>query len=148
MKQCTKCKEEQPLDQFHNDYKRSDGKYPQCRTCRAERRKKDYWNNLDAVREYQNDPEVKLRRVERDYMRKYGITLDDYNKMFEEQDGGCAICGDTKDERLHVDHNHDTGEVRGLLCNNCNRALGLLQDSPYIVSTAYKYLTKRGHYGA
>lgn len=147
MKKCTKCFKEQTLDQFHNDSKRQDGKYPQCRTCRAERRKKDYWNNLESVREYQNNPEVKQRRLERDYKQKYGITLEDYNNMFESQDGSCAICSATPSERLHVDHNHVTGEVRGLLCNNCNRALGLLQDNPANLRAALFYLKTRGHYG-
>ena len=79
------------------------------------------------------------------------MTLEDYDKLYEEQHGQCAICGtDTPGgpgERFKVDHNHSTGEVRGLLCNNCNRGLGYLKDSPTILSKALTYLSTNGHYG-
>lgn len=68
------------------------------------------------------------------YMRKrYGISLSDYNRMLVDQDGKCAACGTTEvrngKTRFDIDHNHETGEVRGLLCGHCNRALGMLADS-------------------
>lgn len=66
--------------------------------------------------------------------------------MLEEQHGVCAICGkpETKPNAkyLAVDHDHKTGEVRGLLCNNCNRALGLLQDNTEVLQNAINYLKK------
>jgi len=77
--------------------------------------------------------------------RTYGITLACYEDMHKAQKGLCAICGrpdEVDGRRLAVDHNHDTGEVRGLLCGPCNRALGLLQDSTKVLENASKYLTK------
>lgn len=69
-------------------------------------------------------------------LRRYGITLQDYDRMHAEQQGRCAACGSPPKDggrgpagRLHVDHDHDTGAVRGLLCNNCNAALGQVGDS-------------------
>lgn len=81
--------------------------------------------------------------------RNYGITLDDYNRLAEEQGGKCIICGRVPEGkhnqgRLHVDHDHKTGKVRGLLCSHCNRGLGFLGDSPDILRRAAAYLTDRG----
>ena len=73
--------------------------------------------------------------------RKYGITTDVYTKLFESQHGKCAICNkDPFPKLLCVDHNHNTGKVRGLLCNNCNIALGMLKDSPELIDNAKAYL--------
>jgi hypothetical protein len=79
-------------------------------------------------------------------VRNYGIGLDKYEKMFETQNGICAICGleqqSTRNIRLCVDHCHDTGMVRGLLCDRCNRGIGLLQDDYRILDKASTYLRR------
>lgn len=79
--------------------------------------------------------------------RNYGITIDIYREMLNNQDHKCAICGGEgftmathHKTKLVVDHCHSTGVVRGLLCHNCNRALGLLQDSRLVLENAIKYL--------
>lgn len=72
----------------------------------------------------------------------YGITPEDYATMAKAQSYVCAICKGTTKSRLHVDHNHATREVRGLLCSRCNTALGLLQDSPNLCREAAAYLTR------
>ena len=74
---------------------------------------------------------------------KYGLTLDDYEQMLEEQNGCCAICNTHYTEftkLLAVDHCHKTGKIRGLLCINCNTALGKFKDSSFILQTALEYL--------
>ena len=151
MKTCTKCNVTQELDNFHNDKAREGGKYPQCKTCRAARRKHDYWKDIEKTKEYQNKPEVKLRRRERDYFNKYGMTLENYEEMLNKQKGCCLLCDghytEQKGELLNIDHNHSTGEVRGLLCDICNRALGLFKDSPELLYKASVYLERNGHYG-
>jgi len=76
--------------------------------------------------------------------RNYNLTVDDYNKMFEEQHGCCAICGVHQmnlNRRLAVDHSHESGLVRGLLCFKCNAALGLFNDSEKLLKKAITYLT-------
>jgi hypothetical protein len=76
-------------------------------------------------------------------IRMYGISVDDYNRMLEEQNHGCYLCGKTdKDRALSIDHDHASGKVRGLLCSNHNRALGLLNDDPDLLLAAHTYLTK------
>lgn len=73
--------------------------------------------------------------------REYQITLEEYNLIIEHQKGCCAICRrPPKGARLAVDHNHITGEVRGLLCMQCNRALGKWRDNNQLVAYAYAYV--------
>jgi len=82
--------------------------------------------------------------------RNYGIDLETYNKMLKEHGEVCGICGsegflmnpDRHKARLVVDHCHDSGKVRGLLCHNCNRALGLFKDSTDTIQKALNYLGK------
>jgi Recombination endonuclease VII len=81
--------------------------------------------------------------------RRYNITLEDYEQMLTVQGGVCAICGRTPDPNgptidrfLHVDHNHETEELRGLLCGPCNKAVGALGDTLEGVMRAVTYLQK------
>lgn len=72
--------------------------------------------------------------------KKYGITFEQYEVMYANQQGKCSICLKHKD-RLAVDHCHSTGVVRGLLCRVCNTAIGMLKDDPTLVERALDYLT-------
>ncbi len=71
----------------------------------------------------------------------YGITLEAYNEMLEAQGGVCAICQSESNRMLDTDHCHETGEVRGLLCNGCNQGLGQFKDSPKRLQNAIDYLS-------
>lgn len=73
--------------------------------------------------------------------RKYGLTPDDYDLILTAQGNACAICRKPpKDRRLHIDHDHETGEIRSLLCSCCNTAIGQLQDDPDLAQAAADYL--------
>jgi hypothetical protein len=77
--------------------------------------------------------------------RTYGITLEEYNQKLEAQGNVCEICGkpdEVEGRRMAIDHCHDTGQVRGLLCGNCNRGLGNFKDSPDMLQKALDYLVK------
>jgi len=76
-------------------------------------------------------------------IRSYGITVDDYIELQTQQRGCCAICKDSL-KVPHIDHDHETGEVRGLLCPNCNTGIGLLKDSSEVSMRAATYLMKHG----
>ncbi len=104
---------------------------------------------------YYRRPEVKARKKvlsklpkQRDHIRNwelkkdFGITLEDFRRMEAEQNGLCAICSkaETNGKRLSVDHCHTTKKVRGLLCGNCNRGLGLFKDNQAYLKEAIKYL--------
>ena len=113
-----------PENTYH--YTKSDGKTRrQCITCR------------DRVgQERQRDNHLK---------RLYGISEEDYDLLLIKQDFKCAICGEFsnatgKNARLHVDHDHRTGEVRGLLCYGCNIAIGFLEENPDKVQKVLDYL--------
>ena len=84
---------------------------------------------------------------------KYGLTWDSYKSMWEDQDRKCAVCriniSIIKNDNSHtvacVDHCHETGHIRGILCNHCNRAIGLLKDDEYIASRLVIYLRGGGY---
>ncbi len=85
---------------------------------------------------YEQRREYKLKE-------KYGITPKDYNDMYVKQNGCCKICGTHQTELKHilvVDHNHDTGNVRGLLCRSCNVGLGHFKDNKDLLKIAIQYL--------
>ena len=89
------------------------------------------------------NPERKLARRQSQLKTNYGISMQDYNEMFEKQKGRCAICNTHCTElkrALAVDHCHITGKVRGLLCDNCNHALGKFKDDVEIIKSAIEYL--------
>jgi len=104
--------------------------YENNRAIHAERVRK--WTDANKGRLFGNH----LRRT-------YGITLEEYNSLIERQGGGCGICGSTQDMRklrFAVDHCHETGKVRGVLCQQCNRALGVLGDGIAGLMKAIEYL--------
>lgn len=97
------------------------------------------------VKAYQAIPESKAKVKANKLKRKFGITIEDYNQMFDDQEGCCAICGKHQSEFktvFAVDHDHETCEVRGLLCSKCNIGIGNLQDNIIILEKAIKYLKK------
>jgi hypothetical protein len=88
---------------------------------------------------------VKVWNRQRALKNKYGITTDEYDAFYKSQDGKCAICGCIKPEPekcFAVDHNHNTGNIRGLLCSNCNTGIGMLQDNSDLLRIAADYLEK------
>ena len=74
-------------------------------------------------------------------LRRYGISSDFFGDLWQEQNGCCAICGTRLKDKFYIDHNHKTGQIRGLLCSSCNVGIGLLKDSPDMLSKAIKYLS-------
>lgn len=90
-------------------------------------------------KEQAKDPKYLNRMHQKKH--KYGITESEYLGMFEEQNNSCAICETTFDDvRACVDHSHETGVVRGLLCDSCNKGLGMFKDNPKLLIKAIKYL--------
>jgi hypothetical protein len=90
-------------------------------------------------------PHIKLRKKVSRIFKKYGVSPDDCEKMVRSQKGLCAICKEKpagKRNYLQIDHNHVTGNVRGMLCNSCNTGLGLLKDNVKLLKNAIKYLLK------
>lgn len=107
-------------------------------------RKKAYHKSA-SKKEYQKRyyEENKDRQRCKSFQKLYGITLEEYNQMLEEQDNQCGICGVQESEadvKLSVDHCHETGIIRGLLCRACNTGIGNLRDSIELLEKAVDYL--------
>lgn len=93
------------------------------------------------------DPDRRQKTLRIALKSLYGLTWDQYQAMLETQGGQCAICGATPDpngikasSRLHVDHDHETGKVRALLCNRCNQGIGYFRDDPGYMRRAAGYI--------
>jgi len=102
------------------------------------------WYN-SIGKDYKSDPKNVMNSRASVIKKKYGISIDELSDMLDKQKGCCKICGETlirpdSQNSYHIDHNHDTGDVRGLLCSNCNMAIGLMYDNPEIVMSVYNYL--------
>lgn len=121
-KKCSKCQAVKSLSEFWRDASRFDGYHYRCATC-----------------QHRHEKSYQLQKA-------YGITLEEYDRLLTAQGNVCAICNGKQQgtRSLAVDHDHTTGEVRGLLCHNCNRAIGLFADDPDRLLTAVNYLTKGG----
>lgn len=118
---------------------------------RIRRRRKNNPSTQANERAYRSRPETKskLRAI---LLRKYGLTVDQYDKMLSDQMGVCAICRNRETARdrwdsginnLRVDHDHDTGMVRGLLCSNCNTGIGKFREDISVLRRALEYLEGR-----
>lgn len=138
MKTCSDCGETKPFDAYHKDKNSSDGRTYSCKQCANARSRKHHADNKE-------DPEYQ-RRMRGSYFKyKYGISLEEYEQKVEEQNHQCAICGTpikTHSNHTHLDHDHETGALRGMLCTNCNRGLGHFQDSEENLRKAIDYLLK------
>ena len=126
------------------------GKY-NSRTCaECKKKSRESANRAFAAR---NPEYLKNRQAERSkrlmpHLSAYGITKSDYEEMLHEQDSACAVCGKSggwsaNGGRLVVDHDHDTGKVRGLLCPSCNRGIGQFFDSADSMQSAARYIRER-----
>jgi hypothetical protein len=101
---------------------------------------------------YQRKPGVQHEKWVRNLRRNYQMTPEQFNELWATQNGKCGVCevlmnprGRDKDAAC-VDHNHATGEVRGLLCRGCNHGIGNLKDCPEVLEAAAQYLRSKGHY--
>ncbi|ANA86370.1 endonuclease VII [Gordonia phage OneUp] len=97
-------------------------------------------DHFNAHKSRRNGLDNKCRECDADrkLRERYGISLAEYNDLLDEQDGKCAICHTVA--KLHVDHCHATGKKRGLLCSQCNTAIGLLKEDLNLLSRAAEYL--------
>lgn len=141
-KKCPKCLQDRLLTEYQKNKASKDGLQFHCKSCRKTIDSRDKKRLYDKERYHNNRDDY----LDQYYFRTYGINLSDYNKLLQEQNNSCAICGClcSSGKRLAVDHDHATGKVRGLLCGNCNLALGKFQDSISLLNTAIGYLTKHG----
>jgi hypothetical protein len=144
-KRCPTCKKLKSAADFSYDGNRKDKLSWACRICNGIRTRK--WQSAHPVQMRRNRQQIARwcrRHPGHALLRKFGISLEQYFALLQKQGGGCAICGRkvnvTKKRRMPVDHCHKTNVVRGILCDHCNTALGLFQDSPDLLRRALAYL--------
>ena len=134
-KRCKDCGEVKPFDEFYNDKRYKDGKYPYCKSCKNAR--SVVWQKANPEKRAANKRRTHLKRT-------YGITPEQFDEMYEAQGGKCFICGTDepggRHGMLNVDHCHDSGDVRALLCDGCNRGLGHFKEDPDALISAAMYI--------
>ena len=161
MKKCAVCLIEKPLESFHANSRNRDGRHSYCKSCAVLKLREWREKNIEHAREKErqrdraayardwrernkgNRPEHAAQRI----ARTYGLSVDEYWKRLEDQGRCCAICRQPEDyqqagrtKRLSVDHDHETGAVRGFLCGRCNSGLGYFRDDPDMLRAAAAYL--------
>lgn len=174
MKKCIKCNTEKALEEFPKAKSCRDGRHSYCKTCMVEYRMGKYDYKLKRMT--QTDTHKQCRNCEHllslsafknpkstnciectktlaraRSIRRYGISLEDYDALFSKQQGRCAICNKTQTKFLAVDHDHSCCSddatrscgkcIRGLVCFECNIALGMVQDNVQILQAMIEYLT-------
>jgi hypothetical protein len=170
MQRCGRCKHEKPLDEFSPSYRGKVGTW--CRQCFREYQRGEggstpyperpcsvcgrlYRPKLVRVknhagycsRECKEAARKASGRMRASHLRKkFGITVEDYDRILEAQGGGCAICDNSVNRNspsrlyMHIDHDHKTGRIRGVLCDRCNQAIGHFEDDPALLRRAADYL--------
>lgn len=122
---CSICKVFKPFTEYHKHRTQQNGHVPACKPCN-----------------------IKRNFIKGQLLKRYGLTIEDYNRILEEQNSRCGICGRTDSgrktsKRLCVDHDHETKRVRGLLCNNCNLGIGRFKTQA-LLEKAIIYYKKHG----
>lgn len=137
LRACSHCKIEKSRSEFHLNPLRRDGFSSWRKVCELAGKKRREARHPE--KKYQEDWRAHLKYA-------YGLTVERYHTLLAEQSNCCAICETfftSRADKLCVDHDHDTDEVRGLLCRRCNSAIGLLQEDHVIVQKAATYLKEK-----
>jgi hypothetical protein len=129
------CKNGHLMSQYRKQHPNGD---TYCSACKVERTKKARKLNPEKTANYGWKSKIKAA---------YSISEEEYFNMYSSQEGKCAICSLeilAKNRSTHIDHNHTTGKVRGLLCHHCNTALGLFKENTKTLEAAMQYLNNDG----
>lgn len=138
-KNCRSCGLSKKMEDFHKNANK-DGRFNTCKKCQYKR-----------LQEFRKDPAHKERfkeyRRNNSITQRYGISIETYNDLVNIQQNKCKICGNhpnkkgpIQNQSLHIDHCHNTGKVRGLLCHLCNRAIGLFRERIDLIEKSLEYL--------
>lgn len=137
MKTCRKCKVNQPKKDFHKRSSAKDGLYSYCKKCTQE---------ISSTSYAKKRGKRCAQFTEYHYKTNYNINYEDFLNLADSQNNCCKICkielvfSTRSSNRAVLDHCHATGKIRGVLCNSCNRALGLLKESKDVLKSALSYL--------
>lgn len=153
LRECKKCGKEalseEDLDLFVFNTQSKHNRENRCKACRDSATKNWDKENKEARKNIKKKWVENNKTYHKEYNLKanYNLDLKDYMQMLEDQDYKCCICKtELTSKNTHTDHNHKTGEVRGLLCQTCNQGLGLFKDNPLFLTEAAAYLLEKGDY--
>ena len=156
-KECNTCGRHLESGLFYKHKRGRFGVRGSCKECESKKDRITYNRKDVKAKRMKYQHSEKFSRKAHGYRlkEKYTITLNEYDEMYEKQNGVCAICGKPEKRRnawghilrLAVDHCHDTGKIRGLLCCNCNMGIGNLQHDVQVLAKAIIYLKKEFYYG-
>lgn len=142
---CSICLDSKTLESFGVHPTHKQGRRSVCNSCRPKTRSNEsYQSRKDYHKKYRKKNIDKYRDIQ--LKRYYGLSLIEFRKLSQIQNNACAIClkpAHLLTKLLCVDHDHTTGKIRGLLCTQCNQALGLFKDNPSYLNNAMNYLTGR-----
>lgn len=128
---------------YYREYRKSERYQEYLKNGKASEARKRYYKTTHGAenrRRYRQRDVVRDRALSYNRQKKYGITDGQFDDLLLKQDGRCAICH-SDDCKLVVDHCHGSGNIRGLLCHQCNSALGYFSDSPYRLRNAIQYIS-------
>ncbi len=131
-KVCADCGQRKSASEFSRFSRSGDGLYSYCKVCRKERRRK-----------YEDTPEERQKARERAIRRRYGIKPEGYRALLNRSGGRCDICQELLAQNtkfIHVDHDHETGRIRGILCHGCNAGIGHFRENRAYLRAAIEYL--------
>ena len=137
MKQCSRCRLEKDQSLFNVDRGRRDGLQPRCKSCQS-------LSNKES--KAKKDPlELKKRQYKANIKYMYGVSIEWVEERLAAHNNKCKVCG-TKmklyTNTVAIDHCHETGEVRDIVCKKCNTAMGQFRDDPKLIAKAIDYLTE------
>lgn len=140
---CLDCETWKPVADFYEMKRKNRPNstyYPVCEECKPARQAKNHKNRAEKEPEYWRPAAL------RSTLGRHGLTVEDWDRMMADQEGKCAICGKVPGatmgvdkNRLVIDHSHTTGKVRALLCDFCNRGIGMFFDDPELLVAAAEY---------
>ena len=131
VKFCSLCEQFLDRSNFYKDSSRKDGVTAYCKICKRSANSK--WREANPNKVKQNNTWNRRQNT-------YGVDKDIFEKMLYDQNFQCKICFINIDNSAHVDHDHETGRVRGVLCRRCNVGLGFFKDSIKNLKSAIEYL--------
>ena len=151
---CTKCLERKDWENFPRDKGTKYGYSARCKSCLNLEARQRYntdevyrLQNIATTRQWQEKTKFtrdKHRDKDRKLRRAFGLSLEEYTQMLQSQNNVCAICLESTNRNLAVDHSHKSGKIRGLLCSSCNTGLGLFKDSIERLHKVITYLEVNG----
>jgi hypothetical protein len=147
---CTMCRESLPVARFDSYKNGLFGLRSNCKSCMNARSRVQYHKTKDLTarakkrqewRDRTTSYERRLEGFRAGIKTRYGLTLEDWEFILRDQTGRCEICSEPM-VRPHIDHCHETGSVRGMLCDHCNRGLGGFRDNPEYLASAVEFLAR------